>query len=221
MKNFFTLTLFVCITSLYSQITKNVGDFSKVTSFDKIEVTLIQGSENKVVISGKESASVVIVNKNGDLKVRMSIDKMLTGEDISVIVYYQNLTALEANEGSIINSEGTIKAIGFDIIAKEGASINLDLNVTKLSAKISSGAIVNIDGTADNHDSIVNAGGVLNASQFKTLQTTVTCNAGGQAEVFATDYVNAKVRAGGKISIYGNPKQIDQKTVIGGIIEQK
>lgn len=221
MKKLFTVTLFICITALYGQITKNVGDFSKVTSFDKIEVTLIQGSENKVVISGKESASVVIINKNGELKVRMSIDKTLAGEDISVMVYYKDLTAIEANEGSIINSEGVIKAIGFDIIAKEGAVINIDLNVTKLSSKTSSGAIVNIDGNADNHNSIINAGGILNASQFKTLQTTVTCNAGGQAEVFATDYVNAKVRAGGNISIFGRPKQIDQKTVIGGTIEQK
>lgn len=221
MKKLLTVTLFVCFTALYGQITKNVGDFSKVTSFDKIEVALIQGSENKVVISGKESASVVIVNKNGELKVRMSINKTLAGEDISVTVYYKDLTAIEANEGSIINSEGVIKAIGFDIIAKEGAVINTDLNVTKLSSTISSGAVVNIDGSADNHDSIISAGGILNASQFKTLQTTVTCNAGGQAAVFATDYVNAKVRAGGNIDIFGSPKQIDQKTVLGGSITQK
>jgi hypothetical protein len=43
-------------------------------------------------------------------------------------------------------------------------------------------------------------------------------NAGGSATVFTTDFVDAKVRAGGDIYIHGNPTQINQKTVLGGNI---
>ena len=53
-----------------------------------------------------------------------------------------------------------------------------------------------------------------------TKQTTITGNAGGEADVYATDLVDAKVRAGGTILIYGKPKQINQKVVAGGSIEQ-
>ena len=53
-----------------------------------------------------------------------------------------------------------------------------------------------------------------------TQQTTVTVNAGGLANVYATDLVDAKTRAGGTITIFGKPKQINEKTVAGGNIVQ-
>jgi hypothetical protein len=208
------------VSSFYAQITKNVGDFSKVTSFDKIEVYLNQSTENKVTVSGNDAESVQFVNNNGELKIRMPLDKILSGENISVKVFYKKITAIEANEGSRIASENTIKATAFNIIAKEGAIIKIDLETKALSSKISSGAVLEVEGSANNHESIVNAGGVLNARNFKTLQTTVTSNAGGEAEVNAADYVDAKVRAGGTILIFGKPKQIDQKTILGGSISE-
>ena len=40
------------------------------------------------------------------------------------------------------------------------------------------------------------------------------------ADVYATDLVDAKTRAGGEITIYGKPKQINEKKIAGGTIEQ-
>ena len=221
MKKILSPVLLLLTTLFYAQNYKNVGDFSKVTSFDKIEILLIQSSENKVIASGNDSESVQFVNNNGELKIRMPLDKILSGENISVKVYYKKINAIEANEGSRITAENTIKSTAFDIIAKEGSAINIDLETKKLSSKISSGAIVDLEGNTNNHEAIVNAGGILNAKDFQTEQTTVTCNAGGEAEVYATVYVNAKVRAGGNIMIFGNPKQIDRKTILGGSITEK
>ena len=220
MKNIVTTILLLLSQIIFAQITKNVGDFEKVTSFDKIEISLVPSSENKVVLNGNGSEDVELVNKNGELKIRMPFDKILAGERISVTVFYKKLVAVEANEGSRITSEKSIKSIGFDIIAKEGATIYLILESNRLTSKISSGAIVDIGGKVKNHDCLVNSGAVLNAQKLQTEQTIVTVNAGGEVEIMASEYVNAKVRAGGSILIFGKPKQIDQKTVLGGTIRQ-
>ena len=37
---------------------------------------------------------------------------------------------------------------------------------------------------------------------------------------YATDLVDAKTRAGGEIKIFGKPKQINEKKIAGGTIEQ-
>ena len=58
------------------------------------------------------------------------------------------------------------------------------------------------------------------AKKLITSQTYITTNAGGDADIFATDIVDAKVRGGGVITIHGKPKQINQKTVAGGRIEE-
>lgn len=221
MKSIFLGFVFILTQVSYSQITKNIGEFNKVTAFDKIEVLLLQSTENKIVISGNEADQVELVNKNGELKIRMPFAKTMTGEDISVQVFFIKLDAVEANEGSIINSKHIFKGLNFDIIAKEGAQIKLLLDVDRVSSKISSGAIVNLEGTAKNQEAIINAGGELEAKELVTIQTIVTTNAGGNAEVYAQDFVDAKTRAGGSILLYGNPKQLNQKTVAGGTIIKK
>lgn len=222
MKNTF-LTFITC--SIFSfgiaQTEKQVGDFTKVTAFDKIDVNLVAASENKVVLTGANSKEVELVNKNGELKIRMPLIKILSGYSVSATVYYKKIEAVEANEGSRITSKDTISALNFDIICKEGSEIKLtNLQADRLQIRVSQGSVVTVIGTVKNQDVLSNSGGKYDGQDCKTQQTEVTVNAGGMAYVYATDLVNAKTRAGGEITIYGKPKQIIEKSVAGGTIEQ-
>lgn len=209
------------ISSLtYAQKEKEVGDFNKVTSFDKIDVILIASDENKVVVDGSGSDDVEIVNKNGELKIRMRLTKMLSGDNVSATVYYKNIDAVEANEGSRIASDETFEATTFDVIAKEGSEIKIKVNVDRLTLRTANGSTVKISGKAKNQEVIVNSGGIYEAEKLITNQTVITANAGGDADIYATDLVDAKVRAGGDIRIFGKPKQINQKIIAGGTIKE-
>ena len=216
-KILFSLLLISSLT--YSQNEKKVGDFHKVTAFDQITVTLIASDENKVVLSGINSNEVEVVNRNGELKLRMPLTKLLKGNLVKAKVYYTDLDAVEANEGAQISSEAIFKGTTFDIIAKEGAKIDVRLEVSKLNIKITSGGIVNTEGTAKNQDVLVSTGGIYEGKELTTEQTVISSNAGGEAAVFATELVDAKVRVGGDITVYGKPKQVNQKTIAGGHIE--
>lgn len=219
MKNLLLLILFIVQFS-FAQITKSLGDFNKVTAFDQMEVLLIESSENKIILNGNGSEEVELINKNGELKIRMPLTKLLSGDNVSVTLYFKNIDAIEANEGSRISSQAVFKAIAFDIIAKEGSQIKLNLDVDKLTVRSSNGSNVNVSGKAKNQDAITNSGGELDAEDLITTQTTITANAGGEANIYATDFVDAKTRAGGNIKIYGKPKQINKKTVLGGTIKE-
>ena len=214
----FSLLLFSSIT--FSQVEKEVGDFYKVTAFDQIDVLLIQSDENKVILDGNGAEDVELINRNGELKIRMPLTKMLSGDNISATVYFKELTAVEANEKSRIASEATFEATGFDIIAKEGSEIKISLSVDRLTAKIANGSKVNVEGNATTQDILINSGGIYEAEKLITTQTYITTNAGGEADIYATDIVDAKVRGGGDVTIYGKPKQINQKIVAGGRIEE-
>jgi hypothetical protein len=218
MKNL--LFILLLISSLtYAQTEKKVGDFHKVTAFDQITVELIASEENKVVLSGTNSDVVEVVNRNGELKLRMPLTKLLKGNQVKAKVYYTDLDAVEVNEGAQISSEAIFKGTAFDIIAKEGAKIDIRLKVAKLTVKITSGGIVNTEGTAKNQDVVISAGAIYEAKELTTEQTVISINAGGEATIFASELVDAKVRAGGEITVYGKPKQVNQKTLAGGHIE--
>ncbi len=204
----------------FGQIEKKPGDFHKVTAFDRIDVTLIPGTENIVQIDGNNADKVELVNKNGELKIRLPLLKMLDGDNISVTVYYVDLDAVEANEGSRIACGDTFDGISFDIIAKEGSEVKVIVNVDKLNVRAANGSTVKVVGKAKVQDVLVNSGGIYDAEQLITSQTTISCNAGGEAHVYATDLADAKVRAGGNITVHGNPKKINSKVVAGGNIRE-
>jgi len=207
-------------TVAFGQVEKKVGDFNKVTSFDRIDVVLVQSDQNKVVLQGKDANEVELVNKNGELKIRMPLTKILDGDNISVTVYFKNIEAVEANEGSRISCSNKLNATAFNIIAKEGSEVKLILDVSKLNVRVANGSKIVVEGTAQNQEVLVNSGGIYEAQNFKTAQTTITGNAGGEAEIYATELVEAKIRAGGDILIYGKPKQINQKVIAGGSISE-
>ena len=220
MKNII-FSLFLISSITFAQTERFICDFTKVTTFDKIDVTLIPSTENKVKLIGKTYNEVELVNKNGELKIRMPLTKMLSGETISATVYYTKLEAVEANEGSRIASKDAIAAVNFDIICKEGSEIKLiNLQADRLQVRVSQGSIVTVLGDVKNQDILSNSGGKYDGQDCKTEQTIVTVNAGGMANIYTTDLVDAKTRAGGEIIIHGKPKQINEKKIAGGTIEQ-
>lgn len=218
MKKVSTIIFLVISQFLLAQITKNIENFTKVTAFDKISVQLIQSTENKVELTGKFETDAELINNNGELKIRLPIGYFLHGDNLVAKVYFKSLEAVEANEGSYVSCETEIKALDFSIIAKEGAQIKVIINADRITVKSSNGSVIKLSGKAQNLDVVTNSGGKLEAEKCITNQTTVSVNAGGFADVNATNLVDAKTRAGGTITIYGNPKLVKQKKILGGNI---
>ena len=210
--------LFVQIS--FGQVTKVLGEFDTVKVYDKLSVKLVQSSENKVVIKGAREKELEAVNKNGVLKLRMPFPKLLSGDDLDITLYYRSIELIDVNEGAYVSSKDPIKATVFKVSAQEGGKINVDLDVDKLNVSSVSGGSITLTGKASNQDASLGAGGYLLASKLATSQTKVSVSAGGKADVNASTLVDAKVSAGGSIYIYGKPKQINQKTVFGGKIEE-
>lgn len=213
--------IMLLISSLgFSQVTKKLGEFNAINVFDRISVELIPSSENKIEIKGDRAGEVEIVNNNGTLKIRMSLKKLLDGESVSAKLYYTNLESIDASEGSYIISDAVIKQASIKVNTKEGSEIRLNIDVEKAEMRAVTGGILQIKGSATNQDASVGTGGILRANGLETSQTTVKITTGGEADVRATELVDAKVRAGGTITIFGNPKQINKKVTLGGNINE-
>lgn len=220
MKRLVVIALLLLCGAVNAQdVTKSLGDFSTVRVFDKITVLLVKSNENKIVITGPNTQDIDIVQKKNDLKIKMKFSKMLQGDDISVTLYYKNIDQIEASEGSYVSSEDLFKTTAFELNAKEGAKIKVKLEVEKLKSKLNSGGIIVVSGKASNHDGGITSGGELHAKDLITKQTSISVSAGGNADVYATDFVDAKTTAGGDINVYGSPKQVNKQNTAGGDID--
>lgn len=220
MKKVIILTFLLVVSGLQAQkvITKNVGDFSELKVFDKIEVKLLKGSENKVEISGISRREVDVVLKDEVLKIKMSLSNTWDNNDTEVVVYYKEISKLDVNEGAKIMVKDMISANELDLRAQEGGDIYAEIKTERLLARAVSGGGLHLEGSANEQEVTVKAGGQFMGEDLKTKSTQVKISAGGRANVNASDYVKANTAAGGTIRIYGNPKEVDGKKVFGGKI---
>ncbi|MCK5443673.1 MAG: DUF2807 domain-containing protein, partial [Maribacter sp.] len=180
---------------------------------------LVKSNENKAVITGTNTKNVVIVNNEGVLKIRMKTTKMFSGYRTFVVVYYSNkLVVLDVNEDARITCEDAIVQDVLELKAQEGGELQLYTEVEQLLVKTVTGGVVKTAGTADLQDVVINTGGIYEGKELRTKFSTINVNAGSRAEIYASDYVKATVKAGGEVLVYGNPAKMDEKTVFGGKI---
>ena len=200
--------------------TKDLEKFTELKAFDQISVTLIKSDKNQVVLTGEDIADVNIDLKKGLLKIKMDFENQMDGGDIEAKVYYtEELTLLDANENAKIYSQGTFKGKNVKIAVQEGADVEMQVDIDNLFVKSTSGSAVTLEGNARIQEIVANAGGKVYNKNLNTKETQVTVNAGGRAEIKASEKADAKVRAGGSIFIYGNPKEVNRDKVFGGKIQ--
>lgn len=218
MKQVTSLFLVLLSTISIAQVTRNVGDFTKISVFDKIKVELIQSDENKVVLDGVNAAEVEVVNKNGTVKLRLPLVKFLSGQQIEAKIYYSSLTSIMAAEGSKVIANSQIKSDDLIIETKEGAQVTLDLAVDNLNIKAYTGSELNLTGNSHDLDALINTGADLKAKELTVQHALVNVNTGGIASVTAKEYLSVKVVAGGSVFVYGNPSKLNQSVTAGGSI---
>ena len=217
--------LFLCglqiMNAQESKVTKSLDRFSELKGFDGLSINLIKSSENKAVISGENTDMVAIVNNDGILKIRMQIGKIFSGYKTFVDIYYtEKLVVIDVNEDARITSEGIIKQDVLELKAQEGGELIVTAEVEQMLIKSVSGGVIKTSGFSDLQDVQINTGGVYQGKNFRTKFSTVNVNAGSRAEVYASEYVRAAVKAGGEVLVYGNPPKLEEKTVFGGVIKK-
>ncbi len=222
MKSTITFLLFFVTITLFSQnpLEKIIGEFNEVKVYDLIEVNLVKSDESKVVITGDDVDYVEVLIKNNILKIRMKLDKIYNGNRTFVAVHYTNLKIVDGNEGSVITSNEMIEQDIIELKAQEGAHLKIGLEVENVTIKAVSGGIIETKGKGNSQNVNLNTGGIYNGKAFETKTTDVSIKAAGEAEVNASEIVNAKVRAGGNINIYGQPKTINESTAFGGRVKR-
>lgn len=219
MKKVFGSFLIIASQFVIAQTARNVGDFSSLKVYDKISVQLVHASESKVETSA--GSDLETVNKNGELKIRMTPTKIMQGDQVSVTVYYDNLHDIQASQGSSVSSSDNVEAEMLSLVSNEGSKIVLSMDTGKLNAKTNSGGIIKVMGNADHQDITVNSGGKFDGKSLESQTAKVAVNAGGLAEINVSGSVDATTRAGGVIDIYGDPADRETKNVIGGKINFK
>ena len=209
-----------------STINKNLGDYSTLKVYNGIEVELIKSDEQKLEITGEKSDKVKIKNVDNTLKLSLPFslkpeNNSADGKILVKLFYNKNIAVVDANEGSTITGKD-FNQEKVEVNAQERAFITLSTKTTYLKVRTSSGGIIRLVGTTNNQEVDVDLYGVYNGYALKVENASnVKSGTGAKAEVFAGETLSAKVSFGGSIFYKGNPEVVEDKKVIGGIIQKR
>ena len=219
MKKIYIITLLTSAT-LFSQteLTKTLGEFSELKVYDLINVELFKGEENKIIISGKNTKDVSVVQRNNVLKIKMKINKKFKGAETKVKIYYTSLDIIDANQGAIISAKETIEKYELTLKAQEGARVIASAKTKRLIVRSVTGGIVTTSGSTAKQDIDIKAGGLFFGDKMEAENTNLKIRAGGEANVRTLNVLEVNIFSGGDVFIYGSPKQLKQQKVFGGRI---
>lgn len=223
MKNLinFGIVFFMAISTIAQETTHELADFNELKVYNGLSVLLKEGKTNKAVVKGTSSQEVSFKIDDGLLKIRKDLDKLFNDDDIQIILYFVKIDKIEALQNSGIKFSEKVKQDNLQLEAQEGAEIIAKVDVEKLKSKSITGGEIDITGKANHQEVNVRAGGKYYAKNLKSNYIEISINAGGVADIFAIEEVKAKVKAGGTVNVYGNPKNLDKNTLFGGKIVRK
>ena len=218
-KTLFLLSFFTFILSFsQNETNREIGDFHKIQTYDLLKVNLIKSDKNHVIISGQHPNYVVVKNKNGELKIRMGIEKRLSGSETKVDLYYKSIYRIEAKEGSFIFSKDSVLEPSLYIKSESGSLISLKVKTSDLSTKAITGGRISLSGSANHHEIDAYTGGQVKAEKLKTETTKVFIKAGGVVDVYTTSLLELDLKAGGEVNVHHKTNKIIEKITLGGIV---
>lgn len=212
------LMIFSGLTVLGQDVEENLGNFSELKTFNAVEVEVIPSDHNKIVITGHSKNDVKFNIIEDRLEIRLGLDNIWSKNNTRITLYTKDLQTIDANEGSMIEVSGEMKAEELTFRTQEGANIDANVNSRKIHAKAVSGGKLSLEGNAEEQEVEINTGGHYYGKNLRTKRTEVSAGTAGKGEIYATDHVKATAKLGGTVEIFGNPDEVDKKTSLGGRI---
>ena len=217
-KIIYLIALVVFSNLLSAQTERKIGDFQKLSVYDGINVELIKSDTNKVEITGKNTAYIVVKNKNGDLKIRLSVERRFSGNRTKVSVFYKSLYSIISHEGANVFSKDTINQADLNLKANSGSRQNMILKLNTLQATATAGAKINIKGIAKYQELSATTGAEIMASKVENQEANAVSTTGALIDVATTKDLKVNSKIGGIINVHTKTDKITEKISVGGAV---
>lgn len=205
---FFTLLYF----NLFAQSSRNIAisGFTGVGVSSGINLYLIQGNTESVVIKGDEDAikDVVVEKKQESINIKykdgINWSRLFKGKEINVYVTFKNLYAIAASGGSDVFNEGTLKTDKLSLATSGGSDVELTLVCKNITIASSGGSDVKLKGSAENMVLSASGGSDVDAFDFKVNYAQVNTSGGSDANIYVQKALTASASGGSDITYKGN-----------------
>lgn len=237
MRNFFSLILVLSMVFIYSACrtvngnrnvvteTRNIGTFSAIKLSGFANVHLTQGKGEDLKISGESNIiSLIRTNVEGDELIISSKNNIHynTHEPINIYVSAENIERISVSgAGDLYGENKWSLNEGIELKSSGAGKIKAELNAPEVEVDVSGAGDIILNGETKDIDISVSGAGKVKAENLKAENAKVEVSGAGNANVFASIFLNAHVSGAGKINYWGNPQKVERHESGAGDINKK
>jgi Putative auto-transporter adhesin, head GIN domain len=201
MKTFLAIAVLAACQFATAQKTQELKDLKRITVGSDMKLTLVKGTENKLVFEGNEEETDVDY-KDGSLQIN--------GGGNATVYYKNELESITAGSDAHVTGSDEIKGRSFTLTAGSDSEVQLNLNVKDLTVAAGSDASITLRGKADKTQVAAGSDAQFNGKGLSVADANVTLGSDAEGSITAKGTVNATVTSDAQLTIYGNPKKVNE-----------
>jgi hypothetical protein len=202
--------------------TWEVGDFNEAELEGAFKFFLIQGNSNFVMARAADSRAfeyLNIRNERGILNLKVD-RKPFDFSRIEIYITFKTLKRLEADGGTILETDGYLNLDDMFIRLKGGSKMKFFAKVRNLRLVNEGGVLIELSGVAEKLDVSLAGAGHINAAELKADSVNFVIEGVGTGIVNAIRTLNAQIKGAGKLTYRGNPEVTKIIEGLGSVQEE-
>ena len=140
-------------------------------------------------------------------------------KDVAVHITTPDLRRLEMGGTSSLKGNGTFHAESMSIHMSGATETELAISTTQLHVYLAGATELELTGNANHASYSISGAGELEAFDLKTTETQIEISGAGDAEVYVSQSLDARVLGAGEVRYKGHPDHIKQHISGVGSIE--
>lgn len=203
--------------------TRNTPSYDGISVSGSFAVTLTNGNEGKLIITGDENLLDYVVTEveDGNLKIKFKKSSNINySKRIEVIVPIERIDNLNLSGSGSITATAEIKSDNFSTVQSGSGKINLDIETKNFDAVISGSGQLLLSGYAQNFDITLSGSGRIDSRKMNAENVAAQVSGSGNVNITSTESIKAVVSGSGQINYSGNPKTIEEKVSGSGGINK-
>jgi Putative auto-transporter adhesin, head GIN domain len=188
---------------------RNVTGFTAVEGRGSMDIVISKG-DFKVSVKADEKIMPYIVTEsiNGRLSVHFKDNvSLIDFNDVTVYVSAPDVNEIESHASGDITGEGKLTDSNkMKVKAFASGEIELNLDCPNIETEIHGSGNIKLTGETKDLSCAIHGSGDFDATNLKAENVKVSVHASGNADVFASETLDAELSASGDVHYKGQPK---------------
>ncbi|MGI4803686.1 MAG: head GIN domain-containing protein [Janthinobacterium lividum] len=195
---------------------RNVSGFHGISSSGSFDIVLKQGNTEAVKVEADAEVINEIVTevKGGTLEIHSknthNWGNFWNNRQIRIYVTAKNLNSIALSGSGDIRIEDQLNANDLELRLSGSGDFNGAINAKTVAVSISGSGDFKISGKAEESTVGISGSGDFNAGNLMTKSTAIRVSGSGDANVYASEKLDAVVNGSGDVHYGGHPKSVSK-----------